>query len=424
MKIIHFADLHLGVESYGHIDPSSGLSSRFGDFLSSFDQLVDYAIGNSVDLVLFCGDAYKSRDPSQTQQREFARRIKRLSENSITTFLLVGNHDLPNAIGRATTTEIFSTLTIENVHVASRPNIYEIATRSGSIQIVAIPWLRRSAFMGQENARNLNFEELNHKMQQVLTDVINDNIKKLKPELPAILAAHVWVFGARIGSEGTMTIGQEHVMLPSTLANPVFNYVALGHIHRHQVLNEKPPVVYAGSLERIDFGDESDSKGFYLVKIDPDSDSGQRKVSYGFQQVEGRRFITIEVDLLPKDTEPTETVLKAIAKNEGNVKGAIVRLEINLPQELEGRIRDGDIRTALTKAYYLTIVKSVKRESRLRLGERTAEEITPLEALKAYLNSRNYSQKYTRLLLDYGKKLIKEPREEAESAPPETATNL
>jgi exonuclease SbcD len=424
MKIIHFADLHLGVESYGHIDPSSGLSSRFGDFLSSFDQLVDYAIGNSVDLVLFCGDAYKSRDPSQTQQREFARRIKRLSENSITTFLLVGNHDLPNAIGRATTTEIFSTLTIENVHVASRPNIYEIATRSGSIQIVAIPWLRRSAFMGQENARNLNFEELNHKMQQVLTDVINDNIKKLKPELPAILAAHVWVFGARIGSEGTMTIGQEHVMLPSTLANPVFNYVALGHIHRHQVLNEKPPVVYAGSLERIDFGDESDSKGFYLVKIDPDSDSGQRKVSYGFQQVEGRRFITIDVDLLPEDTEPTETVLKAIAKNEGNVKGAIVRLEINLPQELEGRIRDGDIRTALTKAYYLTIVKSVKRESRLRLGERTAEEITPLEALKAYLNSRNYSQKYTRLLLDYGKKLIKEPREEAESAPPETATNL
>jgi exonuclease SbcD len=261
-------------------------------------------------------------------------------------------------------------------------------------------------------------------MQQVLTDVINDNIKKLKPELPAILAAHVWVFGARIGSEGIMTIGQEHVMLPSTLANPVFNYVALGHIHRHQVLNEKPPVVYAGSLERIDFGDESDSKGFYLVKIDPDSDSGQRKVSYGFQQVEGRRFITIEVDLLPKDTEPTETVLKAIAKNEGNVKGAIVRLEINLPQELEGRIRDGDIRTALTKAYYLTIVKSVKRESRLRLGERTAEEITPLEALKTYLNSRNYSQKYTRLLLDYGKKLIKEPREEAESAPPETATNL
>ena len=424
MKIIHFADLHLGIESYGHIDPSSGLSSRFGDFLSSLDQLVDYAVDNSVDLVLFCGDAYKSRDPSQTQQREFARRIKRLSESGITTFLLVGNHDLPNAIGRATTTEIFSTLTIENVHVANHPDIYEIATRGGSIQIVALPWLRRSALMGQENARNLNFEELNQRMQQVLTGIIADNAKKLKPELPSILAAHVWVFGARIGSEGIMTIGQEHVLLPGNVANPAFDYIALGHIHRHQVLCEKPPVVYAGSLERLDFGDENDDKGFYLVEIEPDAESGQRKVSYGFHRVEGRRFVTIEVDLLQEETEPTETVLKAIAKNEAGVKDAIVRLEIALPQELEGRIRDGDIKSALKEAHYFTIVKSVKRESRLRLGDRTAEEITPLEALETFLDSRHYSQKYTRLLLDYGQRLIRETREETESAPPETAANL
>jgi len=83
VKIIHFADLHLGVESYGRIDPESGLSSRFLDFLIAFNQLVDYAIKNKVDLVLFCGDAYKSRDPSQTQQREFAKRIKRLSESGM-----------------------------------------------------------------------------------------------------------------------------------------------------------------------------------------------------------------------------------------------------------------------------------------------------------------------------------------------------
>ncbi|GAI87569.1 unnamed protein product, partial [marine sediment metagenome] len=61
MKILHFADLHLGVESYGRIDPTTGLSSRFHDFLSALDQVVDYARQNRVDLVLFCGDAYKSR---------------------------------------------------------------------------------------------------------------------------------------------------------------------------------------------------------------------------------------------------------------------------------------------------------------------------------------------------------------------------
>ena len=78
MKILHFADLHLGVESYGRIDPATGLPSRLLDFLSAFDHVVDYAIENRVDLVLFCGDAYKTREPTQTQQREFAKRLNRL----------------------------------------------------------------------------------------------------------------------------------------------------------------------------------------------------------------------------------------------------------------------------------------------------------------------------------------------------------
>ena len=83
MKILHFADLHLGVESYGRVDPTTGLSSRFLDFLSALDKVVNYAIENRIDLVLFCGDAYKSREPSQTQQREFAKRINRLCTNGI-----------------------------------------------------------------------------------------------------------------------------------------------------------------------------------------------------------------------------------------------------------------------------------------------------------------------------------------------------
>jgi len=60
LKILHFADLHLGVESYGHTDPATGMPSRLLDFLASLDQVVDYALENRVDLVLFCGDAYKS----------------------------------------------------------------------------------------------------------------------------------------------------------------------------------------------------------------------------------------------------------------------------------------------------------------------------------------------------------------------------
>lgn len=407
MKIIHFADFHLGVENYGRIDPASGLSSRFLDFLSSFDKLVDYALENSVDLVLFCGDAYKSRDPSQTQQREFAKRIKRLSDGKIAVFLLIGNHDLPNAIGRATTTEIFNTLAVENVYVANRPDIYKVKTTgSGIIQIVALPWLRRSILLSKEDSKNLDFDELNKRMQQKLTGIIKNKAKKLDPGLPSILAAHVWVSGARIGSEESMTIGQEHVLLPSNVANPAFDYIALGHIHRHQVLSDNPPLVYSGSLERLDFGDENDDKGFYLVDIKADKKSGKRQVSYEFHPLNGRRFITINAKIEPQDAEPTATIIEEISRHD--ITDAIVRLQISLSQESEGQILDGDVRNALKDAHYYVITKDVKRQSRLRLGGQSAEEITPLAALKVYLEDKKFSKSYSELLLKYGEELIKE----------------
>jgi len=406
MKILHFADLHLGVETYGRIDPATGLSSRFFDFLSALDQVVDYALRNKIDLVLFCGDAYKSREPSQTQQREFAKRINTLSTSGIPIFLLTGNHDLPNAIGRATTTEIFDTLAVKNVYVANRPGIHRISTNSGTLQIVALPWLRRSALLSKEETKNLDFDHVNQRLQQALTDTIATYIPKLNPGLPSILAAHVWVSGARIGSEKGMTIGQEHVLLLSSVANPAFDYVALGHIHKHQVLNENPPVVYSGSLERLDFSDEEDDKGFYLVEIKPDQETDKRQVSFDFLPVNGRRFITINIDIEPPDTDPTTTVLKAIDRENDKLQDAIVRLNISLPAEIEGQLRATDIRNALKETCYFAIAKDIKRETRLRLGKLAAEEVTPLDALKAYLVSKKVSPERTKILLEYGERLI------------------
>ena len=407
MKILHFADLHLGVETYGHTDPTTGLSTRLTDFLASLDRLVDYAIENEVDLVIFCGDAYKTREPTQTQQREFARRINRLSSNDIPTFLLVGNHDLPNAIGRATSTEIFDTLSVKNVFVSNRPDVYKIPTRSGPLQVASLPWLRRSVLLSREETKNLNFEQMKEKLQQALTSAIEVNISKLDPELPAILAAHVWVAGSQVGTEKQMTIGQEHVLLFSSMAKPAFDYIALGHIHRHQVLSENPPAAYAGSLARLDFGDENDEKGFYLVDIETGKGGGQRQVSFEFQPVEGRRFLTIEAALEAEDADPTTTVLAAIAQQEKKLKEAIVRLNITVPSSLEGQLRDAEIREALQGAHFATVARETVREARLRLGQFTAEEITPLDALKKYLETKKTSPERTKVLLEYGERLIR-----------------
>ena len=407
MKILHFADLHLGVETYGHTDPTTGLSTRLADFLASLDKVVDYAIENEVDLVIFCGDAYKTREPTQTQQREFAKRVNRLSSNDIPTFLLVGNHDLPNAVGRATSTEIFDTLSVKNVFVSNRPDIYKIPTRSGAVQVASLPWLRRSVLLSREETKNLDFEQMKEKLQQALTGAIELNISKLDPKLPTVLAAHAWVAGSQIGTEKQMTIGQEHVLLLSSVANPAFDYIALGHIHRHQVLSENPPVVYAGSLARLDFGDEADEKGFYLVDIEPGKAGGQREVSFEFHPVEGRRFLTIEAALEAEDTDPTATVLGAIAGQEQKLKEAIVRLNITVPSSLEGQLRDGETREALQDAHFATVARETVREARLRLGQFTAEEITPLDALKKYLETKKTPPARAKVLMEYGERLIR-----------------
>ena len=136
MKILHTADIHIGVENYGKIDPETRTSTRLSDFLRSFDEIVSFAIQETVDLVIIAGDAYKSRNPSQTHQREFAKRISKLSINNIPVFILIGNHDSPNIPGPATALEIFPTLDVEKVTIGDQLSNYDISTKSGAIQIV------------------------------------------------------------------------------------------------------------------------------------------------------------------------------------------------------------------------------------------------------------------------------------------------
>ncbi len=414
MKIIHFADLHLGVENYGSINPASGLSTRLEDFLAALDHMVDYALENRADLVLFCGDTYKSREPGQTQQREFARRINRLTTGGIPIFLLAGNHDMSNAIGRATAIEIFDTLALEKVYVSNRPDIYRIPTPSGPIQIVSLPWLRRSALLSKEETKDLDFTRINERLQQVLTNIVTTNVTKLDPKLPAVLAAHVWVCGAKVGSEATMTIGQEHTLLLSNIAQPAFDYIALGHIHKHQVISENPPVVYAGSLERLNFSEETDDKGFYVVEIEPDGATGKRRTSFAFQPVKARRFLTINLNIEADNADPTAAVLKGIIEQQEEIRDAIVRVNISLPAEIEGQLKDNEIRNALKEAHYFSVARDTKRETRLRLGTQTAEEITPIDALKTYLESKKVTPERTRVLLEYGNRLIQEQKSEQE----------
>ena len=407
MKILHFSDAHIGVENYGRTDPDTGLSTRLTDFLDTLDEVADYAIEERVDLVLFCGDAYKSRNPNQTHQREFARRIARLSTAEIPVFLLVGNHDMPFTTSRASALEIFRTLDVRNVYTGDQLDIYRIPTASGPVQVLALPWVRRSAFLAREETRGMTPEQVNEAIQQALTDLIRARADELDESVPAIFAGHVSVGEAKTGSEQSMLLGRDHVLLKSSVALPQFDYVALGHIHRRQELGRNPPVVYAGSLQRVDFGEEQDDKGFYVVDIDPAAPQGKRATSFDFHQVDARRFLTIPVDISRDDPNPTATVIEAITNM--YFDGTVVRVMIRIPADLASHLRDADIRGALDGAHFVAAIsRELVAESRSRLGGADTQTLDPVEALKLYWDSRSMPTDRAKLLLRRAAELMED----------------
>ena len=407
MRILHFADLHIGVENYGRIDQDTGLSTRLGDFLQTYDELVDYAIDTGVDLVLFCGDAYKSRDPSQTHQREFARRIASLSHAGIPTFLLIGNHDTPQVIAQATALEIFPTLNVANVHIGDRLATYIVETRDGPLQVVALPWIKRSDYLATNIARGQTHTEINEALQDMITNAIKVRVESLDSSIPAVLAGHVTISQSTLASEQSMMLGHDHVLLNSNVALPQFDYVALGHIHRHQVLSQNPFVVYAGSLQRVDFGEERDDKGFCVVEIDTSQPQGSRLKSFEFVKNSARKFVTIDVKLTAGDEDPTASVIKAIKSHD--LKDAIVRLRITLPAELEALLLESRIRDALRPAHYVaSISKDVVDRIRTRIQDSNARGLSPKDALRLYFDTRNVPDDRAKVLMQYAEDLISE----------------
>jgi exonuclease SbcD len=398
IRLLHFADLHLGVENYGRIDPQTGLFSRLTDFLRSLDQIVDHALEQEMDLVIFAGDAYKSRDPSPTYQREFARRIRRLSAAGVPTVLVLGNHDTPNALGRANAVEIFATLEVENVVVAKRPATHRLETKGGPVQVVTLPWVVRSTLLAREEYKNLNLEEINVLILEKVEDIVAEEIEGLDPVVPTVLAAHGSVFGATYGSERSVMLGQEVILPRSMVTNPAFDYVALGHIHQHQVISEKPPVVYAGSIERIDFGEEKEDKGFVVAEVE------KGRTNYEFVKLAARPFVTVEVEA--KGDDPTAEVLTAI--DEYDITEAVVRVIIHTTPDKEPLIRENEIRHRLADAFHVAaVVRDVERKTRLRLGtDQAVEEMTPRQMLERYLQVKQTPSERAQVLLEYADRII------------------
>jgi exonuclease SbcD len=165
------------------------------------------------------------------------------------------------------------------------------------------------------------------------------------------LTGHLSVSSGRFsGSERCAVFGSDPTFLPSQLAIEPFKYVALGHLHRHQVVNEGgyPPIVYSGSIDRIDFGERKEKKGFCVVSL-------HKKTSYEFVEIPTRPMKQIEIKLEAGDQ--TKQILQKL----GNIAGSIVKIVYHLPDDASDNVDLHAVQRACSDAHYVASITPVRK---------------------------------------------------------------
>jgi len=387
--------------SHGRINSATGLNTRLEDFVNTLSVCIDRALGDAVDLVIFGGDAFPDATPPPYVQEAFASQFRRLVDAEIPTVLLVGNHDQHSQGQGGASLNIYRTLGVPGFVVGDRLMTHHIQTRNGKVQVITLPWLTRSTLMTRQETEGLGLAEVNQLLTERLQVVMEGEIRRLDPDVPTVLLAHLMADNATLGAERYLAVGKGFTLPLSLLTRPCFDYVALGHVHRHQNLNKSnnPPVIYPGSIERVDFSEEKEDKGYVMIELE------RGNVEWEFCSLPVRTFRTIEVDVSKAD-DPQAAIVKAIAKHD--IQDAVVRLIYKLRSEQMDVIDSASLHNALSSAHTYTIqAELLSQLARPRIPELSASSsIDPMEALKTYLQNREDLKDISASMLEAAEKLL------------------
>jgi DNA repair protein SbcD/Mre11 len=391
MKIVHLSDIHMGSGfAHGRINPFTGLNTRLEDFGKSLATCIDRAISDQVDLVMFGGDAFPDATPAPYIQEVFASEFRRLVDHNIPLILLVGNHDQHAQGQGGASLSIYRTLGVPGVIVADKLATHRIETSSGCLQILSIPWINRSALLTRPESEKLSLPEVNELLLNRLEPILEAEIRRLDSTIPTIVLGHLMADNAKLGAEKLLAVGRGFTVPLGMLVKESFDYVALGHVHRHQNLNpaNDPPVVYPGSIDRVDFSEEKEDKGYVMIDIQPTAALSGRafQVSWEFCALPVRPFMTIKVDS-SKEEDPQAKIVKAIKK--ASVENAVVRLIYQVESQQTELIQATELHELLATAHSYTIqAELVSQLIQPRLPELGETAHSPIDALNTYLEHR------------------------------------
>jgi len=340
----------------------------------------------------------------------FASRLHKLTSEEIKVVILLGNHDSPKTVGRAAPPEVFDELKLKGVHVFAKPDFIDIKSKDGvKARIFTLPYrhpihiaakIEKAGAAKVELDRNALLAAFQAEIKRNLEIFMKAGKKRANV---GILAAHLFVDGARRGAERIYIVGEEFAVPPSMLQSDVFDYIALGHVHSHQVVSGKVPAVYAGSLERIDFSEADEQKGF----VDITYEDGQ--LAWKFIPVEIRPMVKLELDCT-QSKDATKLIDSKIEK--AKVKDAIVRLILKIKPET--RIDRDEIHDKLSSAFWHQIIFDRVTEAHPIPTTVTWGSLNPHETLARYLKTVKLSDEDRELVGKLGDEIVDEVLSEVE----------
>jgi len=250
MRFIHTADLHLG-KTYRR---SPGEKERYEDFFRSLDAIVADAVQEALDFVLICGDLFHT---GQILPRTFARTIETLQplkESGIPCIAIEGNHDWIHRRHNISWMEALSEMGYIRLLRPSR-------TEDGGYRFDTFD--EETGTGGHIEINGLNIYGLGYiganagsHVERICNAVTTGN---------NLLLFHVGIWQYSPVEIGNMKIGEAHPLAEK------FSYVALGHGHKHYVVETpdgKPYAYNPGAPERVNFGEEKYAKGYYFVTVE------------------------------------------------------------------------------------------------------------------------------------------------------------
>ena len=386
MRIVICGDTHIGAIFGLGAYTKNGGNTRIDDYEKTLNYIVDYAIENNVDAFIQTGDAFDSRTPAPEHMNVLNRAIKKLSRANITSIVIMGNHDYRRT-GESFTSAISSLACKDypNVRLILEPEVLKFYDKNnGNTQIVLIPYRDRRMYSGKTTEEDSNLYQ-----QEVFS-----LLKECDEESPTVVIGHNFYYNGSYNDYG----GTEILAKLDTFEK--CDMVVMGHYHEFKIVKKKPPAVYIGSMEKINFGDEHVDKFF----IDYDAATKQTKVL----KCPSRQLQDESIDLSECSYLDLDLKLKNKIKDL-ELKDKITRLKIAIKDNLAASIKKSEVERLLYDqgAFFVSKVIIEPIITRIIRDDAILQHKDDYSMFKAFLESQeNMDSDDVVVILSEAKKII------------------